>query len=338
MRDHILCRLVLTFVFLAGSFSCREKADSPAALGSERGFRILPIDREVGDKRSEISGLAWQGDTLLLLAQYPNRFHADGVDNIFWIDKKDILAFLDQNRPGLLQAHKFNFFDDGVTKSIPDFQGFESIVVKGKDVFLTIEVYGPGKMSAYIVKGTIGKGIHLDASTLIELPMPVNLDNMAFETLLRHNNRLIAIFEANGINVNPDPFAFQIDLDNGHLERIHFPTIEYRITDATDVDQNNRFWVINYHWPGENSLLNPGPDPLNLSGQARKKGQAVERLLEMEIREDGVYLSGKPALRLPADLTDYSRNWEGLVRLDDRGFLLMTDRAPETILAFIPLN
>lgn len=30
-----------------------------------------------------------------------------------------------------------------------------------------------------------------------------------------------------------------------------------------------------------------------------------------------------------------SRNWEGLVRLDERGFLLITDEFPETILAFV---
>jgi hypothetical protein len=30
------------------------------------------------------------------------------------------------------------------------------------------------------------------------------------------------------------------------------------------------------------------------------------------------------------------RNWEGLVRLDDRGFLLVTDLFPGTILGFVP--
>jgi hypothetical protein len=30
-----------------------------------------------------------------------------------------------------------------------------------------------------------------------------------------------------------------------------------------------------------------------------------------------------------------ARNWEGLVRLDNRGFLLVTDEHPKTILGFI---
>jgi hypothetical protein len=34
--------------------------------------------------------------------------------------------------------------------------------------------------------------------------------------------------------------------------------------------------------------------------------------------------------------SDTPRNWEGIVRLDERGFLLMTDEDPDTILAFVP--
>ena len=33
-----------------------------------------------------------------------------------------------------------------------------------------------------------------------------------------------------------------------------------------------------------------------------------------------------------------SRNWEGIVRLDDRGFLVATDKYPEMILGFIPFK
>ncbi len=29
------------------------------------------------------------------------------------------------------------------------------------------------------------------------------------------------------------------------------------------------------------------------------------------------------------------RNWEGIVRLENRGFLLMTDKYPETLFGFV---
>ena len=31
-----------------------------------------------------------------------------------------------------------------------------------------------------------------------------------------------------------------------------------------------------------------------------------------------------------------ARNWEGIARLEGRGFLLVTDQFPDTILAFVP--
>jgi hypothetical protein len=33
-----------------------------------------------------------------------------------------------------------------------------------------------------------------------------------------------------------------------------------------------------------------------------------------------------------------ARNWEGVVRLEDRGFLLVTDTFPRTLLGFVPFK
>ena len=47
----------------------------------------------------------------------------------------------------------------------------------------------------------------------------------------------------------------------------------------------------------------------------------------------GIVLTETPPIQL--ELGPESRNWEGLVRLEDRGFLLMTDKFPGTILGFV---
>jgi hypothetical protein len=44
-----------------------------------------------------------------------------------------------------------------------------------------------------------------------------------------------------------------------------------------------------------------------------------------------------PAIDLRRDPSLPARNWEAMVRLEGRGFLLMTDRYPTTLLAFVPL-
>ena len=63
----------------------------------------------------------------------------------------------------------------------------------------------------------------------------------------------------------------------------------------------------------------------------------VECLVEMQIVEDRIILTDTPPIQLSI-LDDFNaRNWEALARLDDMGFLLMTDEHPASIFAFVSL-
>ena len=64
----------------------------------------------------------------------------------------------------------------------------------------------------------------------------------------------------------------------------------------------------------------------------------IERLLELRITsDDRIVRTDTPPLWLKPAADGQCRNWEAVVRLGDRGFLLMTDEHPATMLAFIPL-
>ena len=64
----------------------------------------------------------------------------------------------------------------------------------------------------------------------------------------------------------------------------------------------------------------------------------IERLLELRLTTDGrIVRTESPPLNLELLPDGECRNWEAVVRLDDRGFLLMTDKYPGTLLAFVPL-
>ena len=52
------------------------------------------------------------------------------------------------------------------------------------------------------------------------------------------------------------------------------------------------------------------------------------------IASTGIQRTDKSPIQLELGLLP--RNWEGIVRLDNRGFLLVTDQYPVTILAFVP--
>ena len=95
------------------------------------------------------------------------------------------------------------------------------------------------------------------------------------------------------------------------------------------------FWGINYFFPGDTDLL-PSIDPIaDVYGKSNAGFEHVERLVKFEYSEDGITLAKAAPILLV--LTEDARNWEGLVVLDDRGFLLATDKFPTTILGFVPL-
>jgi hypothetical protein len=55
----------------------------------------------------------------------------------------------------------------------------------------------------------------------------------------------------------------------------------------------------------------------------------------MKIEEFGIQLVESAPLYLRLNLDGESRTWEGIVRLDDIGFLLVTDSFPRTIFGFV---
>jgi hypothetical protein len=118
---------------------------------------------------------------------------------------------------------------------------------------------------------------------------------------------------------------------------IPFSNLEYRLTDVTSLDSKNKFWALNYFWPGEKDRLNPGEDLILKGvkeGNTHKKYEHVERLIEYKIDGDKLVRTSTPPIQLVLD--EKSRNWEGLARLEDKGFLMIVDEHPRTILAFIP--
>jgi hypothetical protein len=120
------------------------------------------------------------------------------------------------------------------------------------------------------------------------------------------------------------------------LGPVSFPTLEYRLTDATALDADGRFWVINYFYPEDRDLLRPGVDSLALryGRGASHRASSVERLVEFRYAPSGVTRTETPPIWLRLD-PQTARNWEGLARFRD-GFLLATDRFPATILAYVP--
>ncbi|MEM6452045.1 MAG: hypothetical protein AAF703_17250 [Cyanobacteria bacterium P01_D01_bin.105] len=85
--------------------------------------------------------------------------------------------------------------------------------------------------------------------------------------------------------------------------------MEYRITDATALDEQQRFWAINYFYEGDRSLR-PSRAPLMAlygQGSTHRQQATVERLMEFQYTEQGIVLINRAPIQLQLAASD--RNW-----------------------------
>ena len=237
----------------------------------------------------------WYENKLILLPQYPDRFPSKYNGCLFSISKSAIENYLKKIDDKPLIPVKIELDSRGIEDQIDGFQGYEAIVFNNNNVYLSVEAEISGQMFAYIIKGEIDSNsnkINLQPKSLKEIHPPVNLENMAFETLLIVNDRVIAIYEANGKNVNLHPTAVSFDLELQEFDLLTFPNIEYRITDVTRIDNNNCFWGINYLYEGDADLLNPAIDKMSVKygkGLSHSENKAVERIVKFNINNNNSF-------------------------------------------------
>lgn len=324
---------------------------------TEVAVRLIALQ---GDWRhAEFSGLAWYDDDwLLFLPQWPDRFpgdstagsgeHPDG--HLFAADEDEVedAAHGEQEVP--LRLHPVALFAPGIAAAVPGFQGYEALAVVGDSAFLTIEAETEGVMQGYLVAGAFEEddgaltALRLDPQTLTPIPPPalprgaINLDNMSYEALVATPQAVAALYEANGRAVDPHPRSYVFD-HRHRLERaLPFPVLEYRVTDATDLDRHDRFWVLNTYWPGDELVLRPVADSLALQygrGLTHAASRIVERLVELRMTGAGVVRTRRAPIQLQLLSHSAARNWEGIVRLEHHGFLVVTDSYPGTMLGFV---
>jgi hypothetical protein len=155
------------------------------------------------------------------------------------------------------------------------------------------------------------------------------------------DNNLIAIYEANGAEANPDALAYTINLETEAISAISMPNIPYRITDASEIDEEGNFWAINYFYSGESHLgtdHDPIFDAFGIGASQTQYDGAVERLIELHYSETEIELPHHSPIQIHMTGESHGRNWEGLARLDDIGLLLVTDKFPDTLFAFVPFD
>lgn len=299
--------------------------ETPEISSNEIAVQEIELSGNVTDRNTEVSGLTWHGDDLIILPQF--------ADVLYNINREDILAYLDGDTTAI-EPDMIEFIVDG-DLDVAGFQGYESIIFSDNTAYLTIEANNQGTMVSYLVSGTLTASIlTIDASSLMSIPQPANVDNKGHESMVLYNDAPMPLYEWNRYSDdNSNSFAVLVDSE---IQQIDFPVIPYRMTDSTALDENGNFWVISYHFPSSDTARVEGYSfDTYLQEGTHAIYEHVESLIELQINQDGsiIWLDEAPFF---LELEEDPRNWEGLARLEERnGFLLMTDKFPDTQLVFI---
>jgi len=335
----VLWLMVVVSLIIGCSSSVSQNGVEPDKQPSVKQSTVAsPLKGAITSKTAELSGLAWVGDTLVLLPQYPEKF---GVDDgaLFAIPKQAILDYLDGKSNEPITPSTIKFIAPGVKDSIHNYEGYEAIGFLNQHVYLTIESGKNSEMLGHLISGTISsdlKEITLDASSLVEIQPPIQMDNRTDEALVITQNKILTFFEVNGAALNPKPAAHVFNLDLTPEGTISFPSLEYRVTDAA-LDPNGGIWIINKVAIKDVELF-PSSDPLaEKYNSGNNPGQLplTERLVKLNFDATGISIADTPPIQIKLDQAEH--NWEGLALLNKRGFLLVTDKTPDTILAFVPM-
>ncbi len=353
MIKAICTKIFLGFLFgiflILINSSCKqdESIESPSDIDSlkiikEHSVLTIPLEEKFEEGWLEFSGMAWYKDYLVLLPQYPYHKNTNGYGYLYTVSKNSIESFLNGESDNPISPIKIEFIAKGLERFNDRGSGYESIIFRGNEVYLTIESLGEDRTAAYIVKGKVENNLSriiLDSNSVRLIDPQTNIFNIGDESILIYNDKVITLHEAYGKNINLNPSTNIFDLSLNEKDDISFPSIEYRITDATSCDSLGRFWAINYFWPGDEFNLKPAPDSIRLNfgiGYTHSEYTVVERLIELQINDSSIVKTNKEPVYLELDDED-GRNWEGIVKLNNKGFVIITDKFPATILAFVPL-
>ena len=303
----------------------------------ERTPTLLKIGGPMKNSDEEISGMDWYNDNLILLPENLNGY-------VFAIKKAELDSRINGNDTTTIFPEQIKLNTPNYKELVPGFDSFEAIAFRGYEVYLTIEIKFADSMSCLLARGHIDEKtleITVPEQNLTVIDVPTYVDNMSYESLVIDEDRVIALFEANGDSLIKDPYALSINSSGNDIIKYPLSSINYRIADATRIDKKNRFWVINYFFPGDRKVLKPSNDILASkygNGPSHSRSDRVERLIEYEIKNGKVSLTKSAPIEIELEGEKTSRKWEALARYGNEGFLIATDKYPKphTLLAFLP--
>jgi len=288
------------------------------------------LSGDITNPDNEISGMDWYQGLLFMIPENLNKF-------IYAIPKIELDNYFLSTNPIPIIPRKIRLKTPNYNNLINGFDGFEAIAFYKDNVFLSIEAKSNNHMKGFIAWGTsdpLTQEIFIPLDNLIEIETPIQIDNMSYESIIANGNDLILLYEANGVNLQKSPEHKVFSIIEFSTSKIISSNIEYRITDATKIDSNGKFWCINYLWPGDKIKLKPHKEFYLNEIEKNNNYKQIERLIEFELKNGKILLTENEPINFELE-NDISRNWEGIVRYGKDSFLIVTDKYPRMILGMV---
>ena len=310
-------------------FACAPGASETQQVTLEVVPRILPLELDEDLAAVEFSSICWWDDELVLLPQHPEL-----AGRCLLVLSRDSIARAvaeiesgREVRP--LRPRRIPTETASVPDSIRAYDGLEAIVIRDDRCYVLAE-YGneTEAWGSRLITGSIERDrnqVYLEHVGATEITSQGTRTNFTEETLILSGNECWVISELNGRRVVDRPSLLRFSLDLEPLGDMPMPPLEYRVTDATNLDAEGRFWVLNIFWPPDADLVLPEVEsgPVERLVPLRRNGDRIERD------------PSRPILDLRGNREGPMHNWEGVARWGDDGFLLVTDEYPENLLAYV---
>lgn len=300
--------------------------------------QVIPLAGALSSPEARISGLDWYGEKLLLLPQNP-RFSGNGTSNLYWITLETIIDFLNDIISGPLSVQTIALNDAALLAQINGFQGYQALAVNGNRIYLILHADSGAGLRSYLVTGTISQDaniINLDSTRLVEVPAQPESGLQTYRALIQANSEIILLPDLSGDSINNSPVALRYDANLNYLGTLSLSGIEYLITDATGLNSEGGFWVVNKYAPGDPGAI-PGIDPLAQlygTGVTHSALDYIERLVGYQYSASGITLSAAPPIQMELSAAG-PRDWQGVVSLGNQGVLVITNQTPGTLLGYI---
>jgi hypothetical protein len=311
------------------------------ADSKEAPVQVIPLFGPLSKPEARINGMTWVNDILVILPGDP-AFTGASNQGLFAIPKGDLLGYISGVNTTGIYPFQIIFEDSGISTQLAGFRSYQALAYANGRLYFIVTADTANGQRSYLVSGAIQpdfSSITLDASKVVEIPGQSNANG--FKSLVIVGNELVVLPQSNQQAGSAPTQRFDLSLN--YIGALQFPGLEYLITDATGVDSNNSFWVINRYAPGDPQPLS-NPDALAVrygEGITHQLSDATERLVALAWTAANstpeLALVNRPPVQLELWMKA-ARNWQALAILPDRGWIIATSQSPETVLGYIPFE